>query len=63
MATNNIGVGSNQTVDGLPGNDSIFGTGGPSLNDIIYGHMGNDTINGLVWRDRDRPVHHVRRPG
>ena len=48
MATNNIGVGSNQTVDGLPGNDSIFGTGAPSLNDIIYGHMGNDTINGLA---------------
>ena len=44
---NNIGVGSNQTVNGTPGNDSIFGTGAPSLNDIIYGHMGNDTINGL----------------
>ena len=48
MATNNIGVGSNQTANGLSGNDSIFGTGSPSLNDIIYGHMGNDTINGLA---------------
>ena len=48
MATNNIGVGSNQTADGLSGNDSIFGTGAPSLNDMIYGHMGNDTINGLA---------------